>query len=415
MIRWVKAFARSEQLTETVTYNYDPETSPDGLRSYKLARVDYADNASAVYTYFPVHALPAPPWFILPPEGALSGRIRTCDDPRFTGPMGKIEYDYLISTENYGDEVVAGQIQGEKFPGLSTYVSEVIYPEDFPMSETLAEHARTERRADGSTRFFQYSNNGTAELLSYTDFKGQPSSIGWSGDTWTYTRSLTDARNNTSSVEKETLVGAVTKITHPGGADVSFSHSDPNNPYHVASKTDENDKVTYYDRDGANRVSQVRYPDGGVEIFTYNNNPFGLVYEHYLTSGGKEVFEYDSRGLKTSYTPPATLSDPDPEEHKTLYFYYGGPSGPGMAPVEWVRPDLIDRLQRVIDPLGNSTWYEYNQRGQVTKVTYPDGHFLPKATTTTMAPWPGQRMKCIQTPRTTRISAPATNTMSTSG
>ena len=34
-----------------------------------------------------------------------------------------------------------------------------------------------------------------------------------------------------------------------------------------------------------------------------------------------------------------------------------------------------DRLHYVIDPRGKTTWYEYNGRGQVTKVIHPDNTF----------------------------------------
>jgi YD repeat-containing protein len=73
-----------------------------------------------------------------------------------------------------------------------------------------------------------------------------------------------------------------------------------------------------------------------------------------MTSGGSETFTYDSRGLRTSYYPPPTESDPNPQNHPTQYFYTN------------------DRLSHVIDPRGNDTWIEYNERGQITKITHDD-------------------------------------------
>ena len=64
----------------------------------------------------------------------------------------------------------------------------------------------------------------------------------------------------------------------------------------------------------------------------------------------------------TPFLSPATPSDPNPAAHPTQYFYYT--SGPH-----------IDRLQSVTDPRGNTTSYEYNLRGLVTKVTHPDATY----------------------------------------
>jgi YD repeat-containing protein len=81
-----------------------------------------------------------------------------------------------------------------------------------------------------------------------------------------------------------------------------------------------------------------------------------------MTNDKTEVFTYDNRGRKETYTPPATLSDDNPGAHPTRYFYYD--SGPNT-----------DRLWYVVDPFLHATWYEYNNRGQVTKLTHQDGTF----------------------------------------
>ena len=79
-----------------------------------------------------------------------------------------------------------------------------------------------------------------------------------------------------------------------------------------------------------------------------------------MTSGGTEEFTYE-RGLKQTYTPPVTESDPD--RHQTVYSYFENQDG---------RPDRIDRLKSVTDALGHTTTYDYNKRGQVTTVKHHD-------------------------------------------
>src|SRR5205814_4989106 len=56
-------------------------------------------------------------------------------------------------------------------------------------------------------------------------------------------------------------------------------------------------------------------------------------------------------------------SHTDPYGNVTHYNYYQ--SGPNT-----------DRVLNVIDPRGNATWYEYNGRGEVTKMTHQDGSYV---------------------------------------
>lgn len=375
----VKAYDGPQgNLIETVSYQYTAEffTTPwlGTYRLINLTQANYDDNTHAAYTYLPPAALTPGDWSHLMP-----GRVETCDDPRFSGAMQRIKYEYTPPWEMVAGDKIHGHIKAERNMTTNDIVSHMDYPNG-------GWFTRVETRGDGATRRFEY---GDAELISYTDFAypGQPyhtTTISFSSaqNPDHYWRVVKDARLHSTTTEKERSTGAVMAVIHPGGSSIKYTYDPPANvsypvtfPFFVASKEDERTKVTYYDRDGANRVWRIRYPDDGTEFFTYDNNPFGLVHEHTMTSGGIEVFEYDSRGLKTSYTPPATLSDPHPEEHKTLYFYYGGPSGPGEGTEATgpMRPDLRDRLQRVIDPLGNSTWYEYNGRGQVTKLIHTGG------------------------------------------
>lgn len=348
VISSVQAFASAGNLTETVNYSYTYETV-DYYREYNLTQVRYDDGTQATYTYFPNNG----------PNGIAGGRMETCRDVRYAGAMSNIKYEYAVWSTTH--RVAVGQVWREKNLTTDQVVSEVTYPPTHPESNDPSRFVRTERRGDGATRSFQYSIAG-GELESYTDFKNQRSYIGYalaSGGI-NYLRVFTDARGNRTSTEKERTAGAVMAVFHHDGPPTRYIYSDPNNPYYVVSETNALGKVTYYDRDATNRIWRTRYPDGGVEQFTYNG--FGQVLTHRMTSGGWETVTYDSRGLKTSSFPPATPSDPYPSTHPTRYNYYQ--SGPHT-----------DRLLSVVDPRGNATSYEYNLRGQVTKITHQNGSY----------------------------------------
>jgi RHS repeat-associated protein len=340
----VQAFDGRGNLVETVIYSYTSITYGQ-YTNYYLTQVNYDEGPPAIYTYQASNI-----------GTSALGLVQTCDDVRFAGPMKKIEYEYMVADGTH--DVSWGQVRREKNATTHQVVSEISCPPSEPNGWTAVHFQRTETRGDGSSRFFQYSNNGSGQLTSYTDFQGHTTQIAFSSPALNlYRKSVTDARGNTTSVDKDTTVDVVQVITHPDGSTQQFSYT---NTYYLASRTDERLYPTYYDRDANNRISQTRYPDGSSEQFNYNN--LGQIVTHTMTSGGTETFDYDSRGLKIrSYAPP-TQSDPDTWNHPTQYNYYQ--SGPNT-----------DRLQNVVDPRGNATWYGYNGRGQVTKVTHPDGSY----------------------------------------
>jgi YD repeat-containing protein len=184
-----------------------------------------------------------------------------------------------------------------------------------------------------------------------------------------FRKSVTDARGNTTSVDRDRFSCVVRTIIHPPSDNSTPSSTQQftyTNTFYLYSTTDELNNPTYYDRDANNRVKKITYADQSTEEFTYNN--FGQILTHKLRSDGWETFEYDNqpppatRGLRTKSYPPPTSSDPNPQDHPTQYFYYT--SGPST-----------DRLYMVIDPRGNATAYEYNLRGEVTKVQHQDGTY----------------------------------------
>ncbi len=292
---------------EKVVYSYyeDYAQGPFFASMFlNLTQVAYDDGSHALYQYNPAAlASPNNPWSF------CAGTVRTCNDVRFAGPMSKIEYEYAPPGGGQAGIFVRGQVKAEHRLG-GPAVSTVDYQGGL--------FDRKEIRPDGATRQLSYRGDG---LDKYTDFAytgGTPHNTTISftysapGNPNHYLRNVMDARGFTTSTEKETNIGAVIAVIHHNQSRVKYAYTDLNNPYYLASKEDERGKITYYDRDSANRISQVRYPDGGIETFDYEGNPYGLVQKHGLTSGGVEEFQYDNRGLKELSWPPATESDPNP-------------------------------------------------------------------------------------------------------
>jgi YD repeat-containing protein len=380
------------RLIEKVQYAYERENASGMLyvRYYYLQHASYDDGSQATYHNLRASRIrPNEPWSF------AAGKVETCEDVRFAGAMRNIKYTYVAPIVSLTHPVAWGQIESERNLTTNVEVSKVRYPTDADCpanSGNLACGQRTETRADGAKRVFQYGSVASPYTESYTDFAypGGPHHATTNsyidpvpGTTDRYLKIVTNARGYHTSTEKDYNLGAVMAVIHHNGSRIKYTY-DPNNPHHIASQEDENGHITHFDRYGApgfppdpfnpNRIWRIRYPDGGFEVFAYNN--FGQVRWHLMTSGGEEDFIYDDRGLKQTYWPPSTESDL--ARTPTRYFYYGGPSGPGDAPDAPggpMRPDLMDRLQRVIDPRGNSTWYQYNGRGQVTRVTYSGGTF----------------------------------------
>ena len=368
VISQVEAHDGLGHMMEKVMYSYE-EVYAQGLFEtmfVNLTQVAYDDGSHASYVYNdPARVNPGNPWSL------CAGTVKTCNDVRYAGPMSKIEYEYVPSEGGQAGAYIRGQIKAERNMTTHQVVSSVDYQGGL--------FDRTEIRPDGATRHFGY--RGVDGLDTYTNFTypgetPRNTTIAFTdpapGNPDHYLRTVTDALLHTTKIEKERNIGAVmavihpTSVIHPNASSIQYAYTDPNNPYYLASKTDENTKVTYYDRNSGgpnpNRIWQIRYPDNASEQFTYNN--FGQVLTHLMTSGGTEEFTYDNRGLKRTYTPPWTPSDPD--RHQTIYTYYENESN---------RPDRIDRLKSVTDPLTHTTTFDYDVRGNLTYVTHPDNKF----------------------------------------
>jgi RHS repeat-associated protein len=328
-----------------VFYSYGQASFPPGTRTYTfLGNVAYYSDSTistAAYTY----KAPNVPDY----QGNFNGfpLLSTAYDPMYPGSMTKIAYDYKPNASG----VVAGQILREKHSN-GTVVSTVAVP-----SATT----RTETRGDGPSRTFTYSNG---RLTSWTDFYGVSASQTY--DASGFVASVTD-RNIKTTNFTNALTGAVIQTQYPltppdsTRATVQRVYTDAN---YLSSVTNELGRTTTFQRDATTkRITQINYPDGGYETFTYNG--FGQVLTHRLTNGGTESFTYDTRGQMTIYRDAV---------HQT-----GNPTA-------WYLYDGLDRVWKVTDARGSSagdpahtTVFTYNSRGQITRVTHSDSTYVQYA------------------------------------
>jgi RHS repeat-associated protein len=339
-----------------INYTFQTQPVAPGAVPHRLLRsVLYYDGTSAVYTYQ------------APNVGDANGvpLLSTCDDPMYAGPMKKIAYAFATGNNPDGSPAVYGQTLSERHAN-GTAVS----------SLTINGNSRTETRGDGPTRTFNYTGG---RLTTFTDFKNQSSSISY--DPKGFVNVRVDQRQNQTDLINQPLTGKPTHIIHPltppdtVRATMQFEYGslscpDPNNrdgnsPYYLYRKTDERGHSTIYWRDGNKRVIRIDFPNGAFEAFTYNS--YGQVLAHTKSSGGTaghatRTFTYDARQRLATFVPPPTPGDANPQTHPTRYNYYE--SGPNL-----------DRLDYMTNPRGFKTWFEYNLRGQVTKVRHEGNVF----------------------------------------
>lgn len=373
LIERVEANDGFGNVTQWVNYVYEPQTF-NGQTALYLTHANYSGGDTASYVYQQSNRLPEP--YPTPPfEGNVSGLISTCDDPRFAGPLKHIKYELRrTSSPAYGEIWKEENVAGDVLSRL-----------EIPSGTVTS---RKEYRGN-DVREFRYSIGGYSTggiLTSRSDFE----------DHWVYfafqstgTVNIATFKDERGYITEKWLEGdfqATTRVVYPdsGNPYVKTEYENPNFPFYVKNRWDERVNKTEYVRNADHSIESIHYPNGTatgrdypefpdspsepIDSFTYSANGFRQIETHTIPNGGTEHYQYDDRGLKQFSWPAPTSSDPNPGSHKTHYVYYtGGTCGN--------RYDLIDRLQSVEDPRGNITSYEYNERGQVTRLTHPNTSF----------------------------------------
>ena len=372
--RWLKLFYTSAGAGDTVL-NYiqasDGRIVQYHYTSYAVSNTTYTTLTSV--TYFPGAVDSVTAYYTYQADNInANGRplIASCQDPMFAGPMWRIAYVFAPS----GNGVVSGQLQSENY--LDQYGQADAAVSTLSVNPN-SPNTRTEVRGDGPSRTFTYARG---QIINWTDFQGHSASQSY--DSNGFLSAIVDYRQHQTDLSANNLVGLPTSIQFPqtpndtpagtprsqrsynygGSGCADPNNQDANAPYYLCYSTDDAGHATTYTRDANKRVIRIDYPDpnGSYETFTYNN--FGQVLTHRLPSGGTESFTYDSRGLKTSYRD-AEHQDTTAFPNPTMRYHY----------------DSRDRVDYITDGRGNylgdasyTTRFEYNSRGQLTKVTHPD-------------------------------------------
>ena len=137
---------------------------------------------------------------------------------------------------------------------------------------------RKEMRWDGSFRTFTY--NGAGYLTSCTDFMGHSASQGY--DAYHYINHVTDRRSYGTDYTNDSITGNLTQIQYPlTQGDTRNQSVRPTviygytNSYYLHTIQGENRQTTTIRRDANNnRVTEIDYPDGGQETFSYDSQSF---------------------------------------------------------------------------------------------------------------------------------------------
>ena len=280
----------------------------------------------------------------------------TADDPMYAAPMKRIAYDYKPATPNNPDGTtpVYGQILCERYwDGTVGHETSGSVVSTLTVGEA-PNHTwiRTETRGDSATRTFVYDGAGRVTWAS--DFMGHQSTMAY--DAKKYLNSFIDFNRNETNYTNDPITGNVTQIKYPlTQGDTPGQNQQPTvnytftNSYYLNSIQGEGGptQTTTVARNGNNRITQITYPDGGYETFTYNG--YGQVLTHRMTTGGTESFTYNWPGsLKDTYRNPD-----NPTGNPTVQYFYEGHG--------WVNG--------VFDAVRNPTNWTYNDRGQVLVTT----------------------------------------------
>lgn len=309
----------------SVAYGYSMYGVAGTLYS-TLTRVSYGDSTQALYAYNA-------------PSIGSRPMLTTADDPRYKGPLTRVAYTYQDNGIEGFVATEAGLTDGTVLASLapSTTGDRSVTMGGRTITTTFDQgNLSSETNSLGRKQTYTYFNDGWGMMSSSTE---------WNGTTpYTTSYSLT------------AQFGNLAQITLPDGKTRIIQYADNNKPFFAANRTDENGHVTTYTRDSNHRPTRIDYADGSYETFTYDNNNFGLLTNHRFRNGYSESFTYygasDTGGKKGDLK-----SKTDAAGYLTEYTFDG--AGRMLT-------------KKIYTYIPQTTTYVYNDRGQVTGITFAD-------------------------------------------
>ncbi|HFB65733.1 MAG TPA: hypothetical protein ENJ60_09360 [Aeromonadales bacterium] len=205
-------------------------------------------------------------------------------------------------------------------------------------------------------------NNGQSNVMTY-DAEGNPVN----------TR---NALNNASSSNYDAL-NRLIKSIDPNLGETTYSYNAHNE---ITSVTDAEGKVTQYQYNAFGDVTQLTSPDTGIRTYTYD-------------SAGNMLSKTDARGLTVTFTYDAlnrllTQSYPDASENITYHYDDTTNGNKGIGHLTSVNDQTgstsyfyngfaqVTQETRIIGGKSYITHYNYDSKGQLTGIVYPDGRSL---------------------------------------
>jgi RHS repeat-associated protein len=319
----------------SVTYEYEQQPDPSGwFRWYKLIRVLYPNDSvapQAFYGYTQVHDFTPP-------------ILSSASDPRIDGVGTRIEYQFDPDT-------ALGFLRKEK--SLVTGAT---------IAETASDGAHKPKviypGGPGGQRVVKYEHYLTnGNLKAKTDGAGRVLTMTYADGNAGHLNSVKVGAAGPTIVFQPSVLGNRQQITRPDGSTDIWERDIRERPTVMRRQNPTTPaipaQVTTYQRDALGRVERIDHPDGSYETFTFD--PYGQVIEHRLRNGATETNSYEPGGRRLTHTDAVGVVRQFSYDSRDL-----------VSAVTVIVPGGVDR----------QTEYQYNDRGQVKRHTFPDLTFV---------------------------------------
>ncbi len=255
----------------------------------------------------------------------------------------------------------------------------------------------------GEKTLYTYYPGGQVEKISYPDGKTLSYSYDRNGNIVTRTNqdgySLTydyDCMGRiirtTDTVGQETIyeydvMGNVTSVTDENGNTTRYQYT-PSGKLSQVTDALGNKTIYHYDS-GDNMIYMCQEGEGEIRTTQYERNPLGQVEAVLDVLGRAEYYEYDSLGrvikkrdrenftTTYAYTPDGKPKQINYEDGREVFYTYN-PLRQLIEIQDWLgttrlERDTLGRIEKVTDPAGRETSYEWGKLGEKKSIIYPDG------------------------------------------